>query len=104
MDHYPKEIMRSALTLLVFLCGAVWAQQPAKPGPADEAPDDSTVLATLGDGHKVTYGELRMYLTALPPQQQQMALRNRKALVEQYALMRKLVQLALDAKLQDQSP
>ncbi len=69
--------------------------------PADPAPD--TVLATI-DGKKLTYGELQRYLDGLGPDNKKAALEDRKSLVEQYALMTKLVEIAEKEKLPEQTP
>jgi parvulin-like peptidyl-prolyl isomerase len=63
-----------------------------------------TVVATVADGKKLTVGELRSFVRSLPPQMQQAALRDRKALVQQYALMQKLSEMAETAKLDERSP
>jgi parvulin-like peptidyl-prolyl isomerase len=62
------------------------------------------VVATLGEGKKITVGELRSFVRALPPQMQQAALRDRKALVQQYGLMQKLSEMAEAGKLDERSP
>jgi peptidyl-prolyl cis-trans isomerase C len=102
------------LSLLFFLCLSAGAQsQPAKPPapvpskPAATIPSDlppDTVLATFGDGHKLTFGELKKFMRVLPPQMQQLAMRDRKAFVQQYALMNRLAEMAAESKLDQQSP
>ncbi len=69
--------------------------------PAGLTPD--TVLATI-DGRKLTYGELQTYLDGLTPEQKTQALADRKQLLQQYALMSKMLELADKDKLADQSP
>ena len=87
----------------------VWAQKaPATPPPAPapalpQLPDD-TVIAVFEDGTHFTMGEFRKVYAVLPPQNQQMALRDRKTFLEQWAFMRKLSQLAEKQKLDVQSP
>lgn len=92
------------MKIAVFLLSAyaVWSQTAAPPVPPDVKPE--TVLATYGDGQKLTYDELRRFLQVLPPQMQQMAQRDRKAFVQQYALMKRLSALAEGNKLYEQSP
>ena len=70
--------------------------------PAPEiAPD--TVIASI-DGRKLTYGEIQTYLDGLSPEQKAQALSDRKQLVQQYALMTKLLEFADKDKLDQQSP
>ncbi len=76
------------------------AQTPPPPAPK-LAPD--MVIAEY-DGKKLTYGEIQKYINILPPQMQQNALRNRKEFVEQYALMRRLSEVAEQDKLGETSP
>ena len=92
--------------LFVFLCAAgLSAQAPpaatAPPPAAEPAPD--TVIASF-EGKKLTYAELKSFLMALDPQQQQMAMRNPKMLVHQYFLYRHLADQAVKEKLDQQSP
>jgi peptidyl-prolyl cis-trans isomerase C len=93
--------------LLFFLTAAVWAQsaapQAAPQAPAQELPAD-TVVATFGDGQKLTAGELNAFLAVMPPNMQQAALRDRKAFVQQIVLMRHLSEMAEKAKMDQQSP
>jgi peptidyl-prolyl cis-trans isomerase C len=100
--------------LLAFASlGAVFAQ--TAPGPAPAAPPatptptlpnlpDETEIAVFGDGTKLTMGEFRRIYEALPPANQQMALRNRAQWLHQWELLRKLTKMAEDAKLDQQSP
>ena len=81
------------------------------PGPAPAAPPaampnlpDDTEVAVFGDGTKLTMGEFRRIYEALPPANQQMALRNRAQWLHQWELLRKLTKMAEDAKLDQQSP
>jgi len=104
---------------------AVWAQSAAPPAaapastPPARSPDavttldlgkmltgvsPDTVVATFEDGRKLTAGELNSFLTAMPPNMQQAARRDRKAFVQQFALMHRLSEMAETAKLDQQSP
>jgi peptidyl-prolyl cis-trans isomerase C len=90
--------------LFVFFASTAWCQIPPASAPnlpANLTPD--TLLATI-DGKKLTYGDFQKYLSVLPPQMQQAALRDRKAFVEQYALMQRLAGLAEKERLDQQSP
>jgi hypothetical protein len=108
-----------ASLFLCFASAAVWAQTaaPARPvqpqatpaqpqaAPAKSAePDSDTVVATFEDGKKVTYGEVKSFMSLLPPQMQQAAMGDRKSFVSQYALMRKLSKMAEENKLDQQTP
>jgi peptidyl-prolyl cis-trans isomerase C len=96
--------------LLAFASlSAMWAQ--TAPAPAPAAPPstlpnlpDETEVAVFGDGTKFTMGEFRRIYEALPPANQQMALRNRAQWLHQWELLRKLTKMAEDAKLDQQSP
>ncbi len=97
------------LSLLLFVGTlAVWAQapQPAPAAPAPALPNlpDETVVAVFEDGTKFTMGDFRKIYAVLPPQNQQMALRDRKLFLQQWAFMRKLARMAEEQKLQDLSP
>jgi parvulin-like peptidyl-prolyl isomerase len=112
-------------SLLFFLItAAVWAQPAAPPAvqpAASQAQTDQTVkstfdagqhltaaldtvVATFGDGQKLTVGELNSFLASMPPNMQQAAQRDRKAFVQQFALMHRLSEMAEKAKLDQQSP
>jgi peptidyl-prolyl cis-trans isomerase C len=98
-----------AISLFVFLClGAAWAQSPAGPAgpPAPTMPDlpEDTVVAIFGDGTKFTFGDFKRIYTALPPNNQQLALRNREEFLHQWEMMRKLTKAAEAAKLDQESP
>jgi peptidyl-prolyl cis-trans isomerase C len=113
--------------ILFFLfVAAVWAQSAAPPAappasdPQAPSPDKvtttfdvgralaaasaDTVVATFEDGRKLTVGELNSFLAAMPPNMQQAARRDRKAFVQQFALMNRLSEMAEKAKLDQQSP
>jgi peptidyl-prolyl cis-trans isomerase C len=97
--------------LLAFASlGAVFAQTAPAPAPPDAPPlalpnlPDDTEVAVFGDGTKFTMGEFRRIYEALPPANQQLALRNRAMWLHQWELVRKLTKMAEDAKLDQQSP
>jgi len=90
------------LFLFSLITVAVWAQPAPPPSAHDPAPD--TVVATFGDGQKLTAGELQSFLAAMPPNMQKPAERDRRAFVEQVALMHRLAQMAEQAKLDQRSP
>jgi len=96
--------------LLAFASlGAMFAQTapgsaPAAPPPAMPNLPDDTEVAVFGDGTKLTMGEFRQIYAALPPANQQMALRNRAQWLHQWELLRKLTKMAEEAKLDQQSP
>src|SRR5215471_16384360 len=91
------------LISIVALLGActLFAQTPASPPPAEPSPD--TVVASY-DGKKLTYGELKKFVSVLPPAQQQAAMRDRKTLVHEYFLMQHLAEMAEKEKLDQRSP
>jgi parvulin-like peptidyl-prolyl isomerase len=62
------------------------------------------VVAIFGDGTKLTMGEFKKIFEAMPPANQQMALRNREQWLHQWELLRKLTRMAEDAKLDQESP
>jgi peptidyl-prolyl cis-trans isomerase C len=90
------------LSLFVF----TWSILSAQTAPAPDLPDlpDKTVIAVFDDGVPFTMGEFKKLYAVLPPTNQQGALRDRKNFLEQYALMRKLVQMAEKEKLDQESP
>ena len=105
-------VMKVLSLLLFALLTAAWAQtfQMPVPGPAaapaptlPELPEN-TVVATFEDGAKLTMGEFRKIYAVLPPQNQQMALRDRKLFLQQWAFMRKLALMAEKQKLDQESP
>jgi len=96
--------MKVSLVTAFLLVVGLGAQQPPTPGVTMEAalaPD--AVVATVG-GKPVTYGELEVLLKAMPPQMAQQALSDRRSFVQQYVLLRHLVQIAEAQKLDQQSP
>ena len=96
------------LCLLAFASfSAIWAQStpgPAAPPPAMPDLPDETVVAIFGDGAKLTMGDFKRIFSALPPANQQMAMRNREVWLHQWELLRKLTKMAEDAKLDEESP
>jgi peptidyl-prolyl cis-trans isomerase C len=99
--------------LLAFASfSAIWAQTtPAStPAPAPPPPPaipnlpDETVVAVFGDGTELTMGEFKRIYEAMPPANQQMALRDRAQWLHQWELLRKLTKMAEDAKLDQESP
>jgi parvulin-like peptidyl-prolyl isomerase len=66
--------------------------------------DDDTVVAIFGDGTKFTMADFKRIYAALPPQNQQMALRDRTQWLHQWEMMRKLTKMAEAAKLDQESP
>jgi len=97
--------MKPFALLSLYLAGAaLWAQTaPAQPARRAE-PEPDTVVATFDDGGKLTYAELKTFINVLPAQMQQLAMRDRKAFITQFALMRKLAQMAEKNKLYEESP
>ncbi len=104
------------LSILLFAClPALRAQTPppqTQPlpvpttAPAPTIPDlpDDTPVAIFDDGTKFTMGEFKKIYAALPPENQQMALRERKMFLQQWGLMRKLAQMAEKDSLDQGSP
>jgi hypothetical protein len=99
-----------ASSFLVFAClGIAFAQQsPTGPAamplpPMPDLPED-TVVAVFGDGTKFTMGEFKRIFSALPPPNQQMAMRNRQEFLHQWEMMRRLTKMAEAAKLDQESP
>jgi peptidyl-prolyl cis-trans isomerase C len=110
--------------VFLFAClTALWAQTPPITGgktagatsqtmplppstPAPKIPDlpDDTQVAVFDDGAKFTMGDFKKIYGALPPENQQMALRDRQLFLQQWGLMRKLAQMAEKQKLDQQSP
>jgi len=96
-----------AIFLSLFACLlAVWVQTPPAPAAAPAMPElpDDTVIATFTDGAKLTMGDFKKIYAALPPDNQQMALRDRKTFLESWGFMRRLSQLAEKDKLDQETP
>ena len=103
--------MKVIVVFVLLAAASVRAQQgpgaatpQAAPAPALPNLPDETVIATFEDGMKLTMGEFRKIFAVLPPDNQQMALRDRKMFLHQWGLMRKLARQAEENKLDEQSP
>jgi len=99
------------LNVFLFACCSVaWAQTAPAPGPggtpAPQMPDipDQTTIAVFDDGVKLTMADFKKIFAVLPPDNQPMALRDRKTFLQQWAFMRKLAQMAEKQKLDLESP
>jgi peptidyl-prolyl cis-trans isomerase C len=92
--------MKSGSLFITVFMAVGTAQTPPAAAPA---PAPETVIATV-EGKSLTFGEIAGFLRGMTPQMQQNAMRNRKEFVERFALMRKLSQLAEQAKLGERSP
>lgn len=95
--------------LFFLIPAAMWAQSSPPPAPvppptAAPALAADTVVATFENGRKITAGELTSFLAAMPPNMAQAAQRDRKAFVQQFAMMHLLSEMAEKAKLDQQSP
>src|ERR1017187_317496 len=88
--------------------GATSQTMPLPPpsAAAPKIPDlpDDTQVAVFDDGTRFTMGDFKKIFGALPPENQQMALRDRQTFLQQWGLMRKLAQMAEKSKLDQQSP
>src|SRR5437899_204035 len=93
--------MKFFLFLALISAAVAYAQTPAPPNPPEMPPD--TVLASW-EGRKITYAEMQKLMSILPPQMRQNAMRDRRAFIQQYFLMQHLSEMALKAKLDEQSP
>jgi parvulin-like peptidyl-prolyl isomerase len=101
-----------ASVFALFLClPAVWAQSTTVPAPTPATPSanlpnlpDETVIAIFEDGTKFTMADFRKAFAVLPPQNQQLAMRDRKLFLQQWAFMRKLSQMGEKEKLDQTSP
>ena len=98
--------MKVLCLLALASLSVIWAQSAPPPAATPTMPDlpDDSVVAIFGDGTKFTMGDFRRIYEALPPVNQQMALRNREQWLHQWELFRKLTKMAEDAKLDQQSP
>ena len=93
-----------SLALLAFSCGVLAAQvAPPPEGTLPNVPDQ-TVIAVFDDGTKLTMGELKAYYGVMAPNSQQAIVRDRKAFLEQWGLLRKLAGIAEQKKLDQASP
>ena len=95
-----------AIFLPLLACLSALAQTAAPPAAASTIPDlpDETVIATFADGAKMTMGEFKKIYAVLPPDNQQLVLRDRKTFLESWAFMRSLAQQAEKEKLDKESP
>ena len=85
------------------ICQTAPGSAPAAPPALPNLPEE-TVVAVFGDGTKFTMGEFMRIYEALPPANQQMAVRNREQWLHQWEFLRKLTKMAEDQKLDQQSP
>ena len=92
------------LAFLIFNCGVAAAQVAAAPPSGLPDLPEQTVIAVFDDGTKLTMGEYKNIYAILPPNGQQGAVRDRKAFLEQWALLRKLAAAAQKEKLDQASP
>jgi parvulin-like peptidyl-prolyl isomerase len=94
--------------LFVLCLGSALAQTAAPPAPPKAAalPDipDKTPVVGFEDGTVMTMGELRGLLTNLDAQQRQGAVADLHAFLDQWAMFHKIAQLALNDKLDQESP
>lgn len=93
---------------VLFACAALACAQappaapaPAAPPAADLKPD--TVVATAA-GRKVTAGDVTQIVNSLPPQMRQNYYKDPKGFLAQWYLLERLVKMAEEAKLDQQSP
>jgi peptidyl-prolyl cis-trans isomerase C len=93
--------MKAASVLLFACLVALEAQTP--PNPLPNLPDD-TQIAVFEDGTKFTMGDFKRIYATLPPENQQLALRDRQLFLKQWALMRNLAHMAEMQKLDQQTP
>src|SRR5438067_1964605 len=88
--------MKSLFLFVLCLAPPLLAQAPPAMTP-------DTVVARV-DGKPVTAGELMLVLQMSPPDAQKNLLKDGKTFVEQFALIRKLAEMAEKAHLDQQSP
>lgn len=93
----------NGLALFFFSCGLAAAQGAAAPPGLPDLPEE-TVIAVFDDGTKLTMGDFKNIYAILPPNGQQGAVRDRKAFLEQWGLLRKLAEAAQKNKLDQVSP
>jgi len=109
--------MKVSHFVLLACLSAGWAQTvpgglpgskapSSAPAPVSALPDlpDETVIAVFDDGVSLTMAEFRRIYAVLPAENQQMVLRDRQGFLKQWALMRKLTQMAEKQKLDEESP
>lgn len=95
-DSPDMKILLSSV-LFAFM---LHAQIPGAPA-SEPAPD--TVVATI-DGQKLTYGELKSYISTLSQAQAANALKNLPQTIQQYAMLTKLSKIGEQQKLDQQQP
>jgi peptidyl-prolyl cis-trans isomerase C len=85
----------------------LWAQAAPTPpivtGTLPNLPDEE-VVATLTDGTKVTMADVKAIFGALNPVQQQGIVRDPASFLHQWGVMRRLSQIAVERKLDQQAP
>lgn len=94
--------MKAFIPAVILCASACFGQQtfaldtgqPLNGPPTLPDLPDNAVIAVFDDGAKFTMGEMKRIFDTLPPAQKQNALRQQKAFVEQWALMRKLAAMA----------
>jgi peptidyl-prolyl cis-trans isomerase C len=92
------------IPILAFLGACILCAQTPSPPPAPaNEPSPDTVVASY-NGKKLTYGELRRFVSVLPAAQQQIAMRDRKTLVHEYFFLQHLAEMAEKEKLDQKSP
>jgi hypothetical protein len=111
-------MIKSTCLLLLVCLGAASAQTPAPPAesakpaaaaqpkaaPAIPELPDATVIAEFSGGTKFTMGELKKLYPVLPPQLQSGIKENPAEFFREYAMMLKCAQIAVEKKLDQQSP
>jgi len=92
---------------LFVIAGALWAQTAPTPpivtGSLPNLPDEE-VVATLQDGSKLTMADVKAVFGFLSPVQQQGILRDPTEFLHQWAVMRRLSDIAVERKLNEMSP
>jgi parvulin-like peptidyl-prolyl isomerase len=97
------KLLAASLLVSVILFAQAPAP-PAAPSPANLMTlPPSTVIATI-DGQKIVAADLQAVLRALAPAQQEATVKNPRAFLEQFALMRRLSAMAEKAGLDQKSP
>lgn len=91
------------LPILLLACFAGVAQTPPPPPQFPNVPDE-TVICTFDDGVSLTAGEFKKIVAVLPPESQPAAVKDPQTFLHQWALMRKLTKMAMNDKLDEQSP
>jgi peptidyl-prolyl cis-trans isomerase C len=102
----PLHPVMKPFFLLIPLCAAsLWAQQPVPSlatAPWAQLPDDAKIA--MIDGQPLTMGQFKAFTSFLDPRAQSMVMTDPSELIRELALMRKLAALALEQKLDQQSP